>query len=49
MIKRAIITTAVSISLTVFAAAIGYTINAGPLIVKSIQGAYMAHAKANRR
>ena len=49
MIKRAIITSSVAASLAIFAAAIGYTISAGPLVAKSIKGAYQAHAKANRR
>jgi hypothetical protein len=49
MLKRVIISTICGCFFAVGASATWATIAAGPQILQSIQGAYQAHAKANRR
>ena len=49
MIKRAIITAFLAVIFAVVTKASWAVIDAGPQIIQSIQSAYQAHAKANRK
>ena len=49
MIKRAIITSFLAVLFAVVTSATWAAIIAGPQIIQAVQGAVVAHAKANRR